>query len=62
VNVVIDQRMNHRNQMRWSAGGPHHLLQVRTAVLNGTFDQASDHALLIKTAPANVSLPMAKAA
>src|SRR5512134_1501622 len=62
VNVVIDQRMNRRNQMRWSARGAYDLLQVRTAVLNGTFDQALEHASPIKTAPANVSLPMAKAA
>jgi hypothetical protein len=62
VNVVIDQRMNRRNQMRWSARGAHDLLQVRTAVLNGTFDRSLDGAMHGNTALASAHLPIAKAA
>jgi hypothetical protein len=62
VGVVIDQRMNRRNQMRWSAGGAHHLLQVRTAVLNGTFDRSLENTTHGNTTLAGARLPMAKAA
>jgi hypothetical protein len=62
VNVFIDQRMNRRNQIRWSARGAHHLFQVRTAVLSGAFDRSLDNVLHTKTATANANLPVAKAA
>jgi hypothetical protein len=38
VNVLVNHRMNKRQQMRWSRRGAHLLLQVRAAVLNGEFD------------------------
>ena len=34
VNEVIAKRMVKKQQMQWSPGGAHHLLQTRTAVLN----------------------------
>ena len=38
VNNLVNRRMNKSQQMRWSANGAHHLLQVRAAVINGDFD------------------------
>lgn len=35
VNEVISKRMVKKQQMQWSTQGAHHLLQTRTAVLNG---------------------------
>ena len=35
INQVVSKRMVKRQQMRWSQRGAHHLLQVRTKVLNG---------------------------
>jgi hypothetical protein len=40
VNQVISRRFVKRQQMRWSPQGAHHLLQVRTAVLN---DELAQH-------------------
>src|ERR1700759_1035116 len=40
VQWLLHRRMSASQQMRWS--GAHLMLQVRTAVMNGTFDQ--DHA------------------
>jgi hypothetical protein len=34
VNHVLSKRMAKQQQMRWTEAGAHHLLQVRTAVLN----------------------------
>jgi hypothetical protein len=34
VNQVVSKRMVKKQQMRWSQAGAHHLLQVRTKVLN----------------------------
>jgi predicted transcriptional regulator len=34
VNQVVSKRMVKKQQMRWSEGGAHNLLQVRTQVLN----------------------------
>jgi hypothetical protein len=34
VNHVVSKRMVKKQQMRWSERGAHHLLQVRTQVLN----------------------------
>ncbi len=43
VNQVISKRMVKKQQMRWTEGGAHRLLQVRTRVLNqelrATFQQ-----------------------
>lgn len=35
VNQVLSKRMAKKQRMRWTRGGVHHLLQVRTRVLNG---------------------------
>ena len=35
INQVVSKRMVKKQQMRWSQRGAHHLLQVRTKVLNG---------------------------
>jgi len=37
MNQVVSKRMVKKQQMRWSQRGAHHLLQVRTKVLNGEF-------------------------
>jgi hypothetical protein len=37
INQVVSKRMVKKQQMRWSQRGAHHLLQVRTKVLNGDF-------------------------
>jgi hypothetical protein len=42
VQWLLHRRMNANQQMRWSPRGAHLMLKVRTAVMNGTFDQ--DHA------------------
>jgi hypothetical protein len=42
VQWLLHRRMNANQQMRWSPCGAHLMLKVRTAVMNGTFDQ--DHA------------------
>ena len=39
VNQLVSARMNKRRQMRWSPRGPHRVLQVRAAVLDGRFGQ-----------------------
>ena len=36
MNHLINHRMNKKQQMRWTPEGAHHLLQVRTALSNGT--------------------------
>ena len=36
MNHLINHRMNKKQQMRWTPKGAHHLLQVRTALSNGT--------------------------
>ena len=36
VNELVSARMAKRRQMRWSEQGAHLLVQVRSAVLNGT--------------------------
>lgn len=46
VNHVVNHRMNKKQQMRWTRVGAHKLLQVRTAVINGEFDD------LMKPGPA----------
>lgn len=38
VNLVIAKRMVKKQQMRWSLSGAHHMLQVRTRVLDGQLD------------------------
>lgn len=35
VNQVLSKRMSKKQQMRWTRQGAHHLLQIRTVVLNG---------------------------
>jgi hypothetical protein len=40
VNQVISRRFVKKQQMRWSPQGAHHLVQVRTAVLN---DELAEH-------------------
>ena len=35
VNQVVSKRMVKKQQMQWTEAGAHHLLQVRTKVLNG---------------------------
>ena len=35
---VLHRRMGARQQMRWSPRGAHLMLQVRTAIVNGTLD------------------------
>jgi len=47
VAVLINHRMNKRQQMRWSRQGAHRLLQVRAAILNGDFDA------LVRSTPAS---------
>lgn len=37
INQVVSKRMVKKEQMRWSERGAHHLLQVRTKVLNDEF-------------------------
>ena len=37
ANVLVNRRMNKSQQMRWSRRGADLLLQVRSAVYNGTF-------------------------
>ena len=37
VNLVVSKRMVKKQQMQWSEPGAHHLLQVRTKVLNDEF-------------------------
>ncbi len=39
---LLHRRMGANQQMRWSPRGAHRMLQVRTAVANGTL--ADDHA------------------
>jgi hypothetical protein len=41
VQRLLHRRMGARRQMRWSPRGAHLMLQVRTAIVNGTFD--ADH-------------------
>jgi hypothetical protein len=41
VQWLLHRRMNANQQMRWSPRGAHLMLQVRTAIMNGTFDK--DH-------------------
>jgi hypothetical protein len=35
VNMLVNARMNKKQQMRWSPGGAHRVLQVRAAVIDG---------------------------
>jgi len=42
VQWLLHRRMSANQQMRWSPRGAHLMLKVRTAVMNGTFEQ--DHA------------------
>ena len=42
VQWLLHRRMGTRQQMRWSPRGAHLMLQVRTAIVNGTFE--ADHA------------------
>jgi hypothetical protein len=42
VQCLLHRRMGANQQMRWSPRGAHRMLQVRTAVANGTL--AADHA------------------
>jgi hypothetical protein len=39
VQWLLHRRMGASQQMRWSPRGVHMMLQVRTAVANGTFEQ-----------------------
>lgn len=55
VNSVINQRMNKRRQMRWSADGAGSLLRVRTAILN---DGLSLHSRCIVSAIAPPVAPL----
>ena len=41
VQWLLHRRMGAQQQMRWSPRGAHLMLQVRTAIVNGTFDE--DH-------------------
>src|SRR6516162_7120008 len=41
VQWLLHRRMGAQQQMRWSPRGAHFMLQVRTAIVNGTFDD--DH-------------------
>ena len=41
VQWLLHRRMGAQQQMRWSPRGAHFMLQVRTAIANGTFD--ADH-------------------
>jgi hypothetical protein len=38
VNYVVSKRMVKKQQMRWSQRGAHLLLQIRTRVLNGDWE------------------------
>ena len=38
VNQVVSRRMVKKQQMRWSQRGAHLLLQIRTRVLNGDWE------------------------
>ena len=38
MNSVIAKRMVKKQQMRWTPTGAHHLLQIRTRVLDGHLD------------------------
>ena len=40
VNEIVAKRMNKRQQMRWNRATVQPFLDVRTAVLNGTFEDA----------------------
>jgi hypothetical protein len=42
VQWLLHRRMGANQQMRWSPRGAHRMLQVRTALANGTL--ADDHA------------------
>jgi hypothetical protein len=44
---LLHRRMTAKQQMRWSPRGAHFMLKVRTAVMNGTFEQ--DHLALTKS-------------
>jgi len=39
INQIVSKRMVKKQQMRWSEAGAHHLLQVRTKVLNDELRQ-----------------------
>jgi hypothetical protein len=39
VNYVVSKRMVQKQQMRWSQRGAHLLLQIRTRVLNGDWEE-----------------------
>lgn len=39
VNYVVSKRMVKKQQMKWSQRGAHLLLQIRTRVLNGTWEE-----------------------
>ncbi len=39
VNYVVSKRMVKKQQMRWSQRGAHLLLQIRTRVLNGQWEE-----------------------
>ena len=41
VQWLLHRRMGAQQQMRWSPRGAHFMLQVRTAIVNGTFE--ADH-------------------
>jgi len=47
VHRLLHRRMMAKQQMRWSPGGAHFMLKVRTAVMNGTFER--DHIALGKS-------------
>ena len=40
VNYVVSKRMVKKQQMKWSQRGAHLLLQIRTRVLNGKWEEA----------------------
>jgi hypothetical protein len=44
VQWLLHRRMGARQQMRWSPRGAHLMLQVRTAIVNGTFSRRSVNA------------------
>ena len=39
VNQVVSKRMVKKQQMKWSQRGAHLLLQIRTRVLNGEWEE-----------------------
>src|SRR3954447_24952841 len=43
VNEIVAKRLNKRQQMRWSRASVQPFLDVRTAVLNGTLEDAFRH-------------------